>query len=102
MRSITRSIAAFAAAAIVTGGGIVGAAAAYADTPNGTWSGSVTVANTLNMTLSSSTFALTGNPGDTVYTNAPGAWASPKEILTVSTNDPSGCFSKRLALMRSQ
>jgi hypothetical protein len=90
MNSFTRSIAAFAAAAGLTGAGIFGAAAAFADTPNGTWTGSVTVNNTLNMTLSSSTFALTGNPGDTVYTNAPGAWASPKEILTVSTNDPNG------------
>lgn len=90
MRSITRTIAAFAAAAGLTGAGMVGATAAFADTPTGTWSGSVQVESTLSMTLSSSTFALTGNPGDSVYTNAPGNWGTPAELITVATNDSNG------------
>lgn len=91
MRSITRSIAAFAAAATVTGAGIIGATSAFAAGDPGTWSGTLTVNSTTSILLSSNAFALTANPGDpAVYTNAAGDFGSPKELLTIGSNDSKG------------
>jgi len=91
MRSIIRSIAAFAAAATVTGAGIVGATSAFAaGTP---WANTVVIPNTLTLTLSTASATITPNLGGTAYTQG-GAngqdFSAEPNTATVSSNDVSG------------
>lgn len=89
MRTISKLSAALAVAAGLTAAAVAPAFAATSSGP-GQWAGTITVSQTVTMTLSSGAFSLSANPGASAYTNAAGNWASPAELITIGSNDPNG------------